>query len=90
MHSCVRRAHSTPSCARREEPPIDLRSHPKTRELVDTPSPVSPRVYKQREDLLDAALCAWTAALWHRAGLDRCQGLGAHSAPDCAGLMRTA
>ena len=29
-----------------------------------------------REDLLDAAICAWTAALWHRHGDRRCQVLG--------------
>jgi predicted RNase H-like nuclease/alkylated DNA nucleotide flippase Atl1 len=56
--------------------PMDLASHAATRALVDDPSPVTPRAYKQREDLLDACICAWTAALWHRKGTDRCQVLG--------------
>jgi predicted RNase H-like nuclease len=32
--------------------------------------------YKHREDLIDALLCAWTASLRARHGLDRCQVLG--------------
>jgi predicted RNase H-like nuclease len=62
---------------RHADPPMDLRSHPETRRLLDEPSPPRPTAYKQREDLLDAALCAWTAALWHRHGDVRCQVLGA-------------
>jgi predicted RNase H-like nuclease len=58
------------------KPPIDLRSHPETRRLVDEPSPKSGAAYKRREDLLDAAICAWTAAYWHRHGFMGCQVLG--------------
>lgn len=59
------------------EPPMDLRSHWRTRDLVDTPSPLDDGEYKHREDLLDAAIAAWTALLWVRSGFDRCQVLGA-------------
>lgn len=59
------------------DPPLDLRSHLETARLLDEPSPLPDREYKHREDLLDAALCAWTAALWWRWGTDRCQVLGA-------------
>jgi predicted RNase H-like nuclease len=45
--------------------------------------------YKQREDLLDAALCAWTAALWYRHGPARCQVLGSASKPDREGRRAT-
>jgi predicted RNase H-like nuclease len=58
------------------DPPLDLASHPETKRLVDEPSPARTRDYKQREDLLDAAICAWTAAYWHRHGLARSQILG--------------
>jgi predicted RNase H-like nuclease len=44
-------------------PPLDLRSHPVTARLADEPSPLADSDYKHREDLIDAALCAWTAAL---------------------------
>ena len=70
-------------------PPMHLRSHPETALLADTPSPVASREYKHREDLLDAALCAWTAALWATAHLDRVQILGADSAPDEHGRRAT-
>lgn len=70
-------------------PPLDLSSHPATRVLVDVPSPRKESDYKQREDLLDAALCAWTAALWHRHGLARCQVLGANSDRDSSGAHAT-
>jgi hypothetical protein len=43
--------------------PIDLRSHPETAALVDVPSPAIAAQDKKREDLLDVAICAWTAAL---------------------------
>ncbi|TXR55500.1 DUF429 domain-containing protein [Quadrisphaera setariae] len=56
--------------------PLDLASHPVTASLVDAPSPTAEGPYKHREDLLDAAICAWTAAYWHRFGLERCQVLG--------------
>lgn len=59
--------------------PIDLRSHPATSVLLDEPSPLSSRAYKHREDLIDAALCAWTAALAHAAP-ERIVALG-HSDP---------
>jgi predicted RNase H-like nuclease len=36
--------------------------------------------YKHREDLIDACLAAWTAALWVTAGPDRVQILGADDA----------
>jgi predicted RNase H-like nuclease len=55
---------------------MDLRSHPETRALVESPSPPKAKEYKKREDLLDAAICAWTGALWHDAGTTRCQVLG--------------
>lgn len=58
------------------DPPLDLMSHPETRWLCDEPSPSTPTAYKQREDLLDAAVCAWTAAFWSRYGFERCQLLG--------------
>ena len=57
-------------------PPLDLSSHTETRALVERPSPISNAEYKHREDLLDAALCAWTASLWSRWGKERCQVLG--------------
>jgi predicted RNase H-like nuclease len=60
----------------RAVPPLDLRSHSVTRRLLDEPSPIADRDYKHREDLLDAALSAWTAALWSRFGTERCQVLG--------------
>nr|WP_276147111.1 DUF429 domain-containing protein [Streptomyces sporangiiformans] len=47
--------------------------------MLDEPSPQRAADYKHREDLIDALLCAWTAALWSRHGLARCQVLGADS-----------
>ncbi|MFC5928857.1 DUF429 domain-containing protein [Cryobacterium melibiosiphilum] len=67
------------------DPPLDLRSHPVTSALLESPSPLIDAAYKHREDLLDAALCAWTSALWSRFGLARCQVLGAADPPDSAG-----
>ena len=52
-----------------------------TRRLVAEQSPAERRAYKHREDLLDAALCAWTAALWSRYGEGRCQVLGFDDVP---------
>src|SRR6516164_6909806 len=49
---------------------------PAARRLAEQPSPIDDVAYKHREDLIDALLCAWTAALWARHGLDRCQVLG--------------
>ena len=66
---------------REGDPPMDLMSHPETRRLCDEPSPSSPTAYKTREDLLDAAICAWTAAFWRRHGFDRCQVLGVPPGP---------
>jgi predicted RNase H-like nuclease len=63
------------------DPPIVLTSHPETRRLIDEASPARWRDYKVREDLLDAAICAWTAAYWHRYGLERSQVLGLEDAP---------
>jgi predicted RNase H-like nuclease len=61
---------------RRARPALDLRSHPVTARLVEEPSPLSDREYKHREDLLDAALCAWAGLLWLTGGFERCQVLG--------------
>lgn len=74
---------------RSASPALDLLSHPVTAELAATSSPLLDRVYKHREDLIDAVLSAWTAALWHQHGLDRCQVLGAQSAPDEEGRRPT-
>lgn len=46
------------------------------------------RHYKSREDLLDAALSAWTAAYWRRHGVSGCTALGAEL-PDAEGLRAT-
>jgi predicted RNase H-like nuclease len=59
------------------DPPLDLGSHKGTRKLLEEPSPLDNRAYKHREDLLDAAVCAWTASVWYRHGFDLCQVLGA-------------
>ncbi|MFF1683139.1 DUF429 domain-containing protein [Streptomyces sp. NPDC058256] len=61
------------------DPPLLLASHPVSRRLLDEPSPQRAADYKHREDLIDALLCAWTAALWSRHGPTRCQVLGADS-----------
>ncbi|MGI8336400.1 DUF429 domain-containing protein [Actinomadura scrupuli] len=58
------------------DPPLRLDSHPITRRLTEEPSPQDDRAYKHREDLIDALMCAWTAALWARHGSARCQVLG--------------
>jgi len=58
------------------DPPLRLDSHPVTRWLTAEPSPAGDSAYKHREDLIDALLCAWTASLWARHGLGRCQVLG--------------
>jgi predicted RNase H-like nuclease len=63
------------------DPPLLLESHPVTRELVEQPSPFTDTAYKHREDLIDALLCAWTASLWARHGLKRCQVLGIPASP---------
>jgi predicted RNase H-like nuclease len=61
---------------RETSPRLDLRSHPITEQLVLEPSPVVDLGYKHREDLIDACLAAWTAALWWSSGLERVQVLG--------------
>ncbi|MFE4333851.1 DUF429 domain-containing protein [Streptomyces sp. NPDC056831] len=61
------------------DPPLLLSSHVVSRRLLDEPSPQLAADYKHREDLIDALLCAWTAALWSRHGLARCKVLGADS-----------
>ncbi|TFV93987.1 DUF429 domain-containing protein [Leifsonia flava] len=71
------------------ETPLDLRSHPVTRDLLTTPSPLTDAAYKHREDLIDATICAWTASLWAHHHLDRCQVLGADSEPDAEGRLAT-
>lgn len=63
---------------RNASPPLDLRSHPVTAQLLDERSPLDDRAYKHREDLIDACLATWTAALWIQCGTDRCQVLGEH------------
>lgn len=68
------------------EPPVDMRSHPVSRILLDEPSPLADRAYKQREDLLDALVAAWTARLWLTRGADSCQILGG---PDASGVWST-
>jgi predicted RNase H-like nuclease len=70
------------------ETPLDLSTHPETARLLDGPSPTEDVPYKHREDLLDAVLCAWTAAIW--AGHpERVQVLGADSEPDEQGRRAT-
>lgn len=63
------------------ETPLNLASHSRTAQLLDEPSPVLDRPYKHREDLIDAALAAWTAAIWHQTPL-RTQVLGASAGAD--------
>jgi predicted RNase H-like nuclease len=64
------------------DPPLRLDSHPVTRLLAEEPSPLGDVAHKHREDLIDALLCAWTASLWARHGLGRCQVLGAAAGTD--------
>ncbi|MDR6572515.1 putative RNase H-like nuclease [Curtobacterium sp. 320] len=66
----VRRLRETPL-----NPPLRLDTHPLTRALAE-PSGIHGPTHKHREDLLDGALCAWTAAFWERHGDDRVQILG--------------
>jgi predicted RNase H-like nuclease len=63
------------------DPPLLLDTHPVTRMLCHEPSPLRDDEYKHREDLIDALICAWTAALWRRHGQARCQLLGLPSSP---------
>jgi predicted RNase H-like nuclease len=71
------------------EPPLHLGSHEVTRQLVDEPAPLTGPAHKHREDLIDAAICAWTAALWHRHGRERVQILGKDEPQDPAGRPPT-
>ena len=71
------------------DPPLDIAAHPVTRVLIDEPSPIADIPYKHREDLLDAALSAWTASIWHRHGDSRVQCLGEGDAPDAEGRVAT-
>jgi predicted RNase H-like nuclease len=71
-------------------PPLRLASHPVTSKLLNQPSPVLDREYKHREDLIDAAICAWTGLLWLRHGLDRCQVLGDVGDPSGATIIAPA
>jgi predicted RNase H-like nuclease len=61
---------------RAADPPLQVDSHPVTRQLITDRSPLDDVAYKHREDLIDALICAWTAALWARHGTTRCQVLG--------------
>lgn len=70
-------------------PPLDLATHATTAALLDTPSPTKESAHKHREDLIDAAICAWTAAAWSQHGLERFQILGATDAPDEQGRVAT-
>jgi predicted RNase H-like nuclease len=72
------------------KPPMDLRSHPVTNALTVEPSPLNSSQYKHREDLIDAALCAWTASSWVCSGEHGCQVLGAtDQARDAEGRRAT-
>ncbi|MET7827513.1 DUF429 domain-containing protein [Streptomyces sp. NPDC005386] len=73
------------------DPPLRLDSHPVARRLLDEPTPEAAGAYKHREDLIDALLCAWTASLWARHGLTRCQvlGPGESDGPEPAGDVAT-
>ncbi|HXH34097.1 MAG TPA: DUF429 domain-containing protein [Plantibacter sp.] len=71
------------------EPPLDLTTHPVTLALLEVPSPTKESAHKHREDLIDAAICAWTAAAWSHSGLERFQVLGATDVPDDHGRVPT-
>ncbi|ROQ39789.1 putative RNase H-like nuclease [Frondihabitans sp. PhB188] len=71
------------------DPPVDLRSHPLTADLLESPTPLDGPGHKHREDLIDAVLCAWTASVWLRHGLDRTQVLGRDEPLDEAGRPAT-
>lgn len=71
------------------DPPLRLDSHPVTRQLLEEPTPLAGPAHKHREDLIDAALCAWTASLWHRHGQDRVQILGKDEPQDATGRPAT-
>src|SRR5258708_6997660 len=62
-------------------PPLLPSSHRRTQQLATEPSPADDTAYRHREDLIDAVVCAWTAALWSRHGPARCQVLGLPDPP---------
>jgi predicted RNase H-like nuclease len=62
--------------------PLDIASHGLTAILLGEP-PTDDRAYKHQEDLMDAVLCAWTAQVWLRHGMARCQVL--HGQPSAEG-----
>ena len=62
-------------------PPLLPRSHRVTKDPAGQPPPVRDPACKHREGLIDALLRAWTASLWARHGLDRCQVLGLPAKP---------
>ena len=68
--------------------PLRLDSHPVSAALLDEPSPLVDRAYKHREDLLDALVCAWTAAMRARTP-ERLQVLGVDTEPDDLGRRAT-
>jgi predicted RNase H-like nuclease len=72
----------------RAVPPLRVSSHRVTRLLVDEPSPLVDRAFKHREDLLDALVCAWTAAV-RALTPERLQVLGATTEPDERGRRAT-
>jgi predicted RNase H-like nuclease len=72
------------------DPPLLLETHPVARDLIERPSPLDHAGYKHREDLIDALLCAWTAALWARHGMARCQVLGLPAARPAATIIAPA
>lgn len=72
------------------EPPLQLRSHPVTAALLGEKTPTVDKAYKHREDLIDAAICAWTGLLWLRNGLERCQVLGDHEEANGATIIAPA
>ncbi|BDZ47941.1 hypothetical protein GCM10025867_01820 [Frondihabitans sucicola] len=71
------------------DPPLFLGSNPVTQQLLDAPAPLAGPAHKHREDLIDAAICAWTAALWQRHGCARVQILGRKEPRDAAGRPPT-
>jgi len=74
----------------RADPPLQLRSHPLTKALLGEKTPTADKAYKHREDLIDAAICAWTGLLWLQYGLERCQVLGDHEEANGATIIAPA
>lgn len=58
-------------------PPLQLASNDLTDHLRNAPKLGEAAEYKKQEDLLDAVICAWTAAYWHAHGTSKCTVLGA-------------